>query len=387
MGDRLTGLARLGEEVSRSLEEARAASGGASRVRLRIVAREAPRLRPPARRLRWGRIAGALAIACSMVVALAFAWPRRALVFAVGGEANGVVGAFIAAPAAEAVPIAFSDGTRIVLAPSTRARVSELGPNGARLLVESGTIHADVVHTGSARWAVEAGPFEVRVTGTSFDVAWDPHVEAIVVTLTDGSVVVTGCGLGPEGRRVVRGEELRASCKEPAPAPSASASPAPPVAALPDAPAPIAAKATAPVASSSAPPKVEKAEKAPSAADLLLEADAARYAGDFDRAAGTLETVRARFPGSDAAASAAFALGRIAFDVRHDLVAAGDWFDTYLRERPSGAYAREALGRALEARHRSGDATRAEQLAVRYLAAYPDGPHAKLARKLAGASP
>jgi TolA-binding protein len=159
------------------------------------------------------------------------------------------------------------------------------------------------------------------------------------------------------------------------------------VAALPDAPAPIAAKATAPVASSSAPPKVEKAEKAPSAADLLLEADAARYAGDFDRAAGTLETVRARFPGSDAAASAAFALGRIAFDVRHDLVAAGDWFDTYLRERPSGAYAREALGRALEARHRSGDATRAEQLAVRYLAAYPDGPHAKLARKLAGASP
>ncbi|MEA2750143.1 MAG: transrane sensor, partial [Myxococcales bacterium] len=83
------------------------------------------------------------------------------------------------------------------------------------------------------------------------------------------------------------------------------------------------------------------------------------------------------------AATAAFELGRVAFDGLHDFNAAGDWFDTYLRERPSGALAREALGRDNEARHRTGDAARAEQLATRYTATYPDGPHATLARRLA----
>lgn len=390
MGDRVNGLARLGEEVSRSLEEVRVASGGASRVRLRIVAREAPRLRRSRVRLRRGRIAAALAIACAAMIALAIGWPRRALTFAVGGGQSGVVGSFIAAPPVEGVPLAFSDGTRIVLAPSTRARVAAIGPKGARLLVESGTLHADVVHTGDAKWAVEAGPFEVRVTGTSFDVAWDPKDEAIVVTLRDGSVVVSGCGLGAEGRRVAKGEELRASCK---PAAAAAAAPAPPAetalvaaTALPDAPKPVVtATASAPPSIvSAAAAAVAKTPAAPSAADLLAEADAARYAGDLDRATDILTTVRQRFAGSDAAAAAAFALGRIAFDARHDLVAAGDWFDTYLRERPSGPLAREALGRALEARHRAGDDARAELLAVRYLGSYPDGPHANLARKLAG---
>ena len=62
MGNRLTGLARLGEEVSRSLEEARTAAGGASRVRAKLVA-VASQTRKPAtpapvmRRFRTGRIA------------------------------------------------------------------------------------------------------------------------------------------------------------------------------------------------------------------------------------------------------------------------------------------------------------------------------------------
>lgn len=116
--------------------------------------------------------------------------------------------------------------------------------------------------------------------------------------------------------------------------------------------------------------------------DLLKEADDARYAGRFDEARTKLEEVRRRFPGTGAAAKASFELGRIAFDVDKNFAAAGDRFDTYLRERPSGSLAREALGRALEARSRAGD-PRSAGLAARYLAAYPDGPHAALARRLA----
>lgn len=118
------------------------------------------------------------------------------------------------------------------------------------------------------------------------------------------------------------------------------------------------------------------------AEELLVLADASRYAGRFERADEALAAARRRFPGSDPAASAAFERGRIAMDVQRDLGPAADHFETYLREKPDGSLAREALGRALEARHRAGDNTRAGRLAVRYLAAYPDGPHAALARKV-----
>src|SRR4029078_7510644 len=129
------------EEVSRSLEETRTASGGASRVRAKLVTR-APRVPAAKPRLRWGRIAGAVAMAAMMVLGVAFASAKRSLTF------NRTVGAFIAAPIQKDVPLEFSDGTRVVLAPSTRARVASIGPKGARLLIESGKLHADVVHTG-----------------------------------------------------------------------------------------------------------------------------------------------------------------------------------------------------------------------------------------------
>lgn len=397
MGDRMN-LARLGEDVSRSLEESRVASGGASRVRAKLVARTAPRTRAADAKpkLRYGRIAGALALASVAMMVLGIAFTRttftrtkRELTFAVEGASHhGTVGAFIAAPPAGELPLSFSDGTRVVLAPSTRARVASISPKGARLLVESGRLHADVVHTGDAKWAVEAGPFEVRVTGTSFDVTWDPKDESIVVALSEGSVFVTGCTLG-EGKRVARGEQLRVSCKQPAiesakqfaPPSSDPAAPSLTPEKLPDAPAVSAPK---PVLSAPAPAAAPKTAAAaePTAAELLAEADAARYAGEFARATDALLATRRRFGGTDAAAKAAFELGRIAFDARRDFVSAGDWFDLYLRERPNGALAREALGRALEARHRTGDVTQAERLAVRYLGAYPDGPHASLAKKI-----
>lgn len=394
MGDRMNALVRLGEEVSRDLEQTRTAAGGASRVRAKIVTRAPLRSRKP--RARWGRIAGALAMVAAMVFAVSFGMraKTRELTF-VGPSFDGKAGAFMAAPEAKELPLSFSDGTHIVLAPSTRARVASITPKGARILVESGKLHADVVHTGDAKWAVEAGPFEVRVTGTSFDVSWDPNDEAIVVALTEGSVVVTGCKLG-EGKRIVQGEQLRVSCKEAstaAPPAEPSAPPAVPESVtpetLPDAPAAapaVAAPSSAakPVASGVAAPKAAvSVDEQPTASELLAAADAARYRGDSDGAIESLQAVRRRFAGTDAAASAAFELGRVSFDARRDFVRAGDWFDTYLRERPNGPLAREALGRALEARHRAGDATQAEHLAVRYLAAYPDGPHAKLARKLA----
>ena len=442
-------LAQLGAEVASSLDAARAKSDAAARVRAKIVAREVPRLRTERRRrptirlspnVRFGIVA-TLAVAAAIALTAFFAWPRRqqgsvasdplpaaerTLSFVVGegtSEERGSAGLFIAAPSTAETPVTFSDGSTLRLAPTARVRVAQIAPEGARVLVESGTVHVAVVHatTHETRWAVEAGPFEVRVTGTKFDVVYDPASTGLVVQMQEGAVFVRGCGLlGDEGRRLVAGERLEVSCKDKAMTVSAAeaeeAAPASvQAAAPPSAPAtvPAPAAATAPSSTSAARaaarPRPDAAHgvidlvrrgahaealaaaeasgfgatcDALSGPELLLLADAARYAGRFDRATEALEITRTRFGGSDSAATAAFELGRIAMDIQHDLPAAGEHFETYLRERPSGSLAREALGRALEARSRAGDHARAERLAVRYLAAYPDGPHAKLARKL-----
>jgi transmembrane sensor len=438
-------LAELGSEVSSSLERARLENDAASRVREKLVAREVPRLRTAWRQEGSARLAGlrnarfaivaTLTLAATVAITGFFAWPREkapqsgigrstpgasALSFVVGEKAHeepGATGKFIAAPVAAAMPVTFSDGSSLRLAPAARLRVVEVGRNGARVLVESGSVEVSVVHRDETKWAVEAGPFEVRVTGTKFELAYDPSATGLVVKMREGSVFVRGCGLpGDEGRRLANGEELVVSCKDRSAKIGVTDSPAPEpgtqVSSLPNAPpAPTSApalptpSAMASATATTSSTVVELARKgahadALSAAeasgfdatcnglsgpDLLLLADAARYAGRFDRAVEALSSARRRFSGSDAAATAAFELGRIAMDIQHELGPAGDHFETYLRERPNGTLAREALGRALEARHRAGDSTRAERLAVRYLTTWPDGPHAKLARKLSAA--
>jgi transmembrane sensor len=448
MGDHVN-LERLGGHVSGSLEQARTSRDAAARVRARLAAGEGrARVRPGITplRLRKGAALAALAVAATVLVFAFAAWreSHRALTFTVGAAGAtasnaGVAGAFLAAAADAELRIAFSDGTQVSVAAGARARVAEVTPRGARLLVESGVVHASVVHRSDTHWLVDAGPFEVKVTGTRFDVAWQPGEQAIVVTLHEGSVVVTGCGLA-DGQRVSGGQQLHASCKTgaatlsplagvpanvapanvapanvapanvaPGIAPPADLAPEPPSTAassLPDAPTqpaaanaspaaaaaiPAAAIPAAPAAAvASTPSPAASSLAAATAAELLARANAERYAGHLEAAAESLDAVRRRFRGSDDAATAAFELGRIAFDGHHDFVAAGNWFDTYLRERPSGALAREALGRDIEAGHRAGDSARAEELATRYVASYPDGPHATLARRLAprsGATP
>lgn len=426
MGEHMNGLPRLGAHVAGSLEHARTDTNAAERVRARLARGEAPAPKAPVR-IRRGAVLGALALAAALLLAIT-AWRgaserSRTLTFVVGGAAvgagteSGVVGAFLAAPLTSELPLAFSDGTQVQVGAGARARVAEVSHRGARVLVESGVVRANVVHRADTKWLVDAGPFEVKVTGTRFDVGWEPADQAIVVTLHEGSVVVTGCTLA-EGQRVSAGQQLRASCKtgistvgtfasttapdttSVASATVASAAAVDPSAtaasALPDAPPeawsrvrPVTAPAVAPAVPSTATGMAATAVSGASgaspatAAELLARANADRYAGHFDAATETLDTVRRRFHGTDAAATAAFERGRIAFDAQHDFATAGDWFDTYLRERPAGALAREALGRAIESRHRAGDGARAEQLAARYVAAYPDGPHSALARRLA----
>ncbi|AKU96737.1 hypothetical protein AKJ09_03401 [Labilithrix luteola] len=417
MGDRMNPTARLGLHVATSLTRVRASSDLKARAREKLLAgRAAKEKTSRSNRTRRSLVAFAMASAAALFLGAWFAWPRATLSFAIEGEkAPGVVGAFLSANGEAELPLAFSDGTRVVLGKGARARVAHVDARGARVLLESGELHANVVHRDDTRWLVEAGPYQVRVTGTRFDVRWDADAQSVVVRLIEGSVIVSGCTLG-EGRRVSAGEELVASCKEsPSSPPStndastavatvvpdevaaspavtahaaashvnlAAASSSEAVAATTSRATPLhkAVDASAVVPSGAASTATETV-KAPDASELLLRADDDRFARRYDDAENALLEVRKRFGGTDAAAKAAFELGRIKFDARGDFGQAASWFDTYLHERPTGTLAREALGRGLEARLRAEDTETAANLARRYLAAYPDGPHAKLARK------
>jgi outer membrane protein assembly factor BamD (BamD/ComL family) len=92
--------------------------------------------------------------------------------------------------------------------------------------------------------------------------------------------------------------------------------------------------------------------------------------------------VRVAAPSTQLAASAAFAIGTIEFDRKRDYAAAARSFALALEEQESGPLAREALGRQVEALARANDRIQAALRAKRYLALYPDGPHAQLARTL-----
>lgn len=359
------------------------------------------------------RIAATLAFAAAAALIVFFIiLPRRPLHFAIGDSAEGQLGEWIAAPAGETLPLRFSDGTVLALDREARARVVTVESRGARVVLERGRLEASVVHREGTRWTLGVGPFEVLVTGTRFHVAWTPETESFRLDLEEGSVRVTGPLVG-EQRAISAGQTLTISCKErklelssnlPAPSESAVAdstptAPEPAITAIPSSPAPPAPRPAEAVQRPSfrelnAEGKYDEALRAAEsdgfdrtcdrlgAADLMALADAARFAGKPARATEALRALRRRFPGDARAATAAFLLGRAAFDQRGAYAEAAQLFSTYLAEQPGGSLAREALGRLFESQRRSGDLPSARTTAQRYLDAYPTGPHAEQAQSL-----
>lgn len=374
-------------------------------------------------RFRLGALALAAALSALLLGIGAFVHVRTRPLAFTAGERPGVLETWVAAPSERAVPLRFSDGTLLRLEPASRARVVAVDARGATLTLESGSLYADVVHSGQSRWRVIAGPLTVRVTGTRFDVRWSAGSEEFSVTVREGSVAISGAVVGAE-RPVRAGETLRvfvgerrlelASTATLAPsAPLAKPAGAVPPAATNDAetPAPAVAPAeTRPGASGVAGPSasartpgwrelarsgslrdafaVAEAEgfdaacQSASPAELLQLGDGARLSGKPARAKQALTRLRSAFPGDSRRAAAAFALGKVAFDQTRAYAEAAEWFATSMREQPGGSLVREAAGRLIEARRRAGDAAGARSASESYLARYPNGPHAELARSL-----
>jgi transmembrane sensor len=433
--ERLTRLGRrLADEEATLADRARDPQARERFVAAALVILGNARERTPSPRL---RAVAALAAVAAIGAGVLFFLGRRPLDFVVGaGESAraGIAGAWIATPADQPMPVRFSDGTTFDVQPQSKARVTSVDADGGRITLENGAVRASVVPRRHARWLVDSGPFEVRVTGTRFEVSWNLAAEELCVALLEGSVVVSGPNLGehfsvragqtlrvqPKASRVeLRGDDSPAIAiapptadVAPAPGPAPSGEPPPPAQPAIANPPPTARPVTSGRAPRQSWRELEAAGKFKealdavdregfgrlceegSAADLRDLGDAARLSGDLPRAVVALTTLRRRFPGDDQAAEAAFLLGVIAFGEPVAMggtpkppVAMGEsarWFSAYLAERPRGRLAREAAGRLIEIHERAGDRAASRAAARRYLRDFPSGPHAEMAKAAAG---
>lgn len=315
----------------------------------------------------------------------------------------------------------FSDGTKLALLAGARGRLTHVDAHGARVTLDEGDAHVEVVPRPDAQWLFDAGPFLVRVHGTVFDLGWKGDEGRLDVRLYQGAVSVAG-PVSDQAIALRAGQwltvhlashevfvrNLDQAVAVSAPTPIHEAAPAP-------TPAPPSGPLASTHAGRGQPHHASPAPRAPdldwaqarsagdwkrildealrrglertlaerSSEDLALLADAAHYVQRDDVAERVLLAQRKRFPESTRAKDAAFLLGRIIEARPGGASAALVWYDRHLEEAPTGVYASEALGRKMTVLGRLGGERAARPVAEEYLRRYPAGSYARAARAYA----
>jgi FecR-like protein len=370
---------------------------------------------------KWWRPAGvavALALSGALSLVLLFRAPPHSraltLTFEVAGSALNESGRIVAT---DGTRIRFSDGSDASLSNGTEAKIQNLTEHGAEMVLARGSMRVHIAKKPQAAWNVAAGPYDVRVTGTSFDVSWSKQTQAFDLRMQTGAVIVTGplaqSGIPVkagqhmfvvDGKLTVEGGDTTAASPTSAIAEGEPAPESGPSESSDNAPAPLPAVASSGLGSVTRPGReaqgwtrqvaeghfnvvLEQAEQrglertlsSGSLEELAALADAARYAGRSPLAKRVLLAERQRFASSSAARDAAFFLGRIAEDSGSGGV---DWYERYLNESPHGGYASQAFGRKMMLLYKQRGAVAARATATEYLSRYPNGPYAAAARKL-----
>ena len=345
-----------------------------------------------------GRVA-AIGLAVALAAAVLLVLGSRAdsqLSFELrGGQAQGGV---IEAARGE-VTVALSDGSSILAENRTKFSVDVVGRNAALTRLVTGKLHVRVAHNDDTSYRFIAGPYEIRVVGTEFDLAWEPTGSGLLLAMSKGEVRLVEPG--GKLRTLKSGETLHLPGLAQALAPR---QPAAPAAALPTATAQ--AEVDAPPSARAAPEQnapswdalvakgqfadvVREAEtlgidvvterRGPS--DLKALGQAARYVGKRALSLRAFSALRERNRGSDSARQAAFFLARLQ-EEQGNQAEALRWLGTYVAEAPRGVYAAEAYGRRLNLTERLRGPGAAAPLAREYLERFPQGAYAQSARAL-----
>jgi hypothetical protein len=368
---------------------------------------------------------GVLAAAAAFAIAWWSSMRMRPISYEITGG-SGFESGYVSAPPDHSMGIRFSDGSAIDAQAETRLRVESSRRNGARILIERGTVQAQIHHAKSSSWQFVAGPFEVRVVGTRFTLVWEPSKEEVDLALQDGVVEVKSpLGQGPfvvrKGQRfhaslLTHLVQLQDTSNATDTATSLRAAPEPPPAATDK------TKTASPITSSeesrtalisnSGTASRSNASRSESWSvavshgrfqavvdaaqaqgvdgccstcsldDLRALADAARYTGRSDLAEQSLLAIRRRAVAGSRHAAAAFLLGRLS-ESRGQTSSANTWYDTYLSESPTGEFAADSLAGKMRATARMNGTAAARPLAMQYLQRYPNGAQADKARQIA----
>jgi ferric-dicitrate binding protein FerR (iron transport regulator) len=158
---------------------------------------------------RLAAIAAAVAFLAAAVLLLGFRADQRLTYDVRGGAVEGGV---IEARRGEAT-VALSDGSSILAENRTRFSVDVLGRNSALTRLVSGKLHVRVQHNDDTSYRFLAGPYEVRVVGTEFDVTWNPEDSSLSLSMAKGEVHLRE----PSGKIVTlkAGESLHLPAKAP----------------------------------------------------------------------------------------------------------------------------------------------------------------------------
>jgi len=350
--------------------------------------------------------------------------PDEVLSYRVGGGPSLRQGELVEeAPDGGGTAVEFSDGTRMRMGPRARGRIADLDRRGGRVTLYQGRAHVDVQHRQNARGLFQAVPFEVRVHGTAFSMAWDAAGEHFDLRMESGVVSVTGpisggeivlragetlsVGLGDKGES---GGDGRAATTGQEPSPSTATAGGPvdeprgPSAPVAGSSASASDRQAVMTTSERLPPRQWQADLAAGRAalvvadaqrrglarvlasaegdDLAALADAARFIGRDELARRALLAQRRRFPGSPRAAEAAFLLGRLEDESAAGASRALSWYERYLKEAARGRYVSEALGRKMTDLERTSRGQEALAIASDYLRRFPTGSYAHAATAL-----
>jgi TolA-binding protein len=418
----LTKLAQLARELSTAPVSSEVHEDGRNRIMALAASRQFPRKAVPT----VTKVAVSVFAAAAAFAVVFWSTTRvRPITYEIAGGSRFESGYLSASPDRSAM-IRFSDGSAIDAAPGTRLRVDSTQNDGARVLLERGSADARIYHGKTSSWLFVAGPFEVKVVGTHFNLTWDPSKEEVDLTLDEGAVELRSpLGQGPfvvrKGQkfhaslltrsvRMEDGNAMTASATEAtqeAPAASVQESANDPRTATGDeVTAPSNPNSAANTPKSSGPRRdswqalvsqgrfrsvVEAAEtrgvdsclSSCSLGDVRALADAARYTGRSDLAERSLLAIRQRAAAGSQRSAAAFLLGRSS-ESRGQVSSASTWYDTYLSESPNGEFAADALAGKMRVTVRTQGSAAARPLAMQYLQRYPNGVHADAARKIAG---
>lgn len=359
-------------------------------------------------------------VALAAAALLAYvAWPTSELDYQVSGAVSEH--GYIQTAPSESARIEFSDKTLLTAHPKTRLRIVETQEHGARISLEQGTLNVAVIHEKQTEWKFVAGPFQVHVTGTRFDLDWDAEHERLSVLLHEGSINVEGYAgsglvevnagqrfLGDARSRTMQVHDVEVQNVE-SPGDSRAARTTSPdhvsLPSVPNAPPSTLNGDAVPRKPSSTPAESESWSSLISrgdfkrvvadahrrgvaqcisncsAKDLNALADASRYIGETALAERALLALRSRFASSDGN-RAAFLLGRL-YEGQGKTSKALEFYDTALKQSPGGPFAPESLAGKMRAVSAVQGKAAAAPIAREYLRRYPSGVHAGVARQLA----